>query len=53
MDTARPTAEEYIKASEERIRDWCNSTGVVLPVVVWVAICAELKTMFEAGQKDK
>lgn len=48
----KPTEDEYVRASEERIRDWCSSCGVVISDTAWVAIHAELKIMFEAGEEN-
>jgi hypothetical protein len=44
------TREEYIEASENHIRDWAKSIGFDLSNGgMWVAIHAELRTMFDVG----
>lgn len=45
-----PTKEEYITASEDRIRNWAKSIEFDLSNgSMWVALHAELKTMYDVG----
>jgi hypothetical protein len=46
-----PTKDDFIKTSLNRINEWAvQTTGEQIPVVVWTAICQELRSMIEVGQ---
>lgn len=53
MDSTRKYKEEYVRASEKRVHEAAEASGVELPGWLATGILVELRTMYEVGRQHE